>query len=96
MQTAPINRRQFPPNLCRVLKKYHPNELQFYTEKTRVQSGQNSSSVGIKLQFCLHEHLFRTAIFPTKFLSFRLFVSHYWKKAARRAKNAIAQLKFYF
>lgn len=51
MQTFQINRRQFPSNLCRVLKKYHPNKLQFYAVKTIVCSGENSSSFGTKLQF---------------------------------------------
>ena len=43
------------------MKKFLPNELQFSPHKTVVCSGQNSSLVGMKLQFCA-EKLFRNSL----------------------------------
>ncbi len=49
--------REYVERNIPVLKKFLPNELQFYAEKTRVHSGENCSSLPRKL-FRTAEKLF--------------------------------------
>ncbi len=64
-------------------------KLEFIRYKTAVQHGENSSSVSMNIYSELQSS--RQCSSPFDYL-----FSTIEKKAARRAKNAIAQLKFYF